>query len=113
MYILLYVVILVIILTLIETISQYHLKLYDESSFVKYYIMGIFGYVIIATILAHTFMFEKMGLVNHIWNIGSSISVVLIGYLYFNEQLTVYQLLGVSFGVVGILLMGGVMNQKN
>ncbi|ARF09967.1 hypothetical protein Indivirus_6_33 [Indivirus ILV1] len=115
MYVYLYIILLVILLTSIESCSQYNLKIFNKSQNIQYFILGSLGYVIISAILSYLFGFEKMGIVNNLWNVFSSISIVLIGYLFFKEKLSTIQTIGVILGVIGIGLMGidGYMNHKD
>jgi len=106
MYTYLYVILLIIILIAIETGSQYNLKLYNENKINYNLIFGIIGYILIALILSYSFGFEKMGIVNHAWNIGTSVTIILVGYMYFNEKLSTAQMVGVIFGLLGLVLMG-------
>ncbi len=112
MYIYLYIIILVILLTSIESFSQYNLKLFNKSKSIQYFLLGALGYVIISAMLSYLFGFEKMGIVNNMWNVCSSISIVLVGYLFFKEKLNTAQTIGVVLGVLGVALMGvdGYMN---
>jgi len=111
-YIYLYIIILVILLTAIESFSQYNLKLFNKSNSIYYFLIGALSYVIISAMLSYLFGFEKMGIVNNLWNVCSSISIVIIGYLFFKEKLSTVQLIGVILGILGVALMGidGYMN---
>ena len=111
-YIYVYIVIIVILLTTIETFSQYNLKLFNKSNSIYYFLLGALGYVIISAILSYLFGFEKMGIVNNMWNVCSSMSIVIVGYLFFKEKLSTVQLIGVILGILGVALMGidGYMN---
>jgi drug/metabolite transporter (DMT)-like permease len=106
MYEYLYVLFLVLFLILIETGSQYNLKLYNVAGISHNLLFGMVGYIIVALILTYSYNYGKMGIVNHLWNIGSSISVFIVGYLYFNEKLNKMQTIGVIFGLFGMILMG-------
>ena len=114
MHVYLYILIFVILLTLIEACSQYNLKLFNKSNNMQYFVIGAIGYVIISAIISYLFGFEKMGIVNNLWNVCSSIFIVIVGYLFFSEKLSTVQIIGVVFGVMGMALMGidGYMNHN-
>lgn len=115
MYIYLYIIILVILLTSIESFSQYNLKLFNKSNNIQYFLLGTLGFVIISFMLSYLFGFEKMGIVNNLWNVCSSIFIVIVGYLFFKEKLSTIQIIGIIFGVFGMTLMGvdGYMNHND
>lgn len=51
-------------------------------------------------------MNQTMGLFNVLWNVLSTVVVCLIGYFAFQEKMSLINLLGVIFSVIGIVLIG-------
>lgn len=100
-----YVILLILITTIVEAYSQYNLKMYNNYKTGYYFLIGALGYLIIAGLLTYSYNFGKMGIINVIWNIGSTILILLIGYFYFSEKLTTLQLFGVILAIVGLILM--------
>jgi multidrug transporter EmrE-like cation transporter len=49
---------------------------------------------------------QTMGLFNVLWNVLSTLTVCLIGYVVFEEKMSVTNLIGIIFSVVGIVLIG-------
>jgi multidrug transporter EmrE-like cation transporter len=49
---------------------------------------------------------QTMGLFNVLWNVLSTLTVCLIGYVAFEEKMSVTNLIGVIFSVLGIVLIG-------
>jgi len=93
-------------LALIEMIGQYNLKEYNIKHSYGHYLVGIFFYIITLTIYANMLSYEKIGIVNHLWNIFSSLFAFILGKLFFAEVLTFYEILGAMLSMAGIALMG-------
>ena len=49
---------------------------------------------------------QTMGIFNVLWNVLSTLTVCLIGYVVFEEKMSVTNLIGIIFSVVGIVLIG-------
>ena len=49
---------------------------------------------------------QTMGIFNVLWNVLSTLTVCLIGYVVFEEKMSVTNLIGVIFSVFGIVLIG-------
>lgn len=99
------VLILLTLITLIEQTSLYLFKKYELTGKTVYYIIGVIGYVIITALLVKSFEYAKIGIVNHSWNVASSICGFLIGYWFFSEKLTPMEIVGVFISVIGIIIM--------
>lgn len=95
-----------IFLTVIEMSAQYNLKKFNITDNYEFYIIGILLYVITATIFTKLLSYEKIGIVNHLWNIFSSLLGFLMGWMFFSEALTFSEMLGVVLSMLGIILMG-------
>lgn len=95
-----------LILTIIETYGQYNLKEYSLNKRVPYYLLGIILYVVSATIFMNLLSYEKVGVINLIWNIMSTLSVFIMGYLIFNESLNSYEMVGAMMAIIGLILLG-------
>jgi multidrug transporter EmrE-like cation transporter len=95
----------ILLLTLIEATGMYNLKR-------RNFIFGIICYGIVAIILGLSFDYEKIGIVNHGWNIFSSISGFLIGYFVFAEVLTNMEMLGVALSIIGLVILATAQSNK-
>lgn len=102
----LYIFLFVILLTIIEAFSQYNLKVFSQNNHIHYFIIGAIGYVLISAIISYLFGYEKMGIINNTFNVISSIVIVFIGYLFFQEKLSTVQIIGIIFGIFGMVLIG-------
>ncbi len=87
-----------ILMVIIETFGIYSIK--NKNLFI-----GIICYILVAIFLYILFLNNKSTLVNHTWNIFSSIFVFIIGYLFLNEKLTNKEFIGATIGLIGLYLM--------
>ena len=85
-------------MVIIETFGIYAIKK-------KHLLIGIICYIFSAIILYFLFLNNKDSVVNHTWNIFTSIFVFIIGYLFLNEKLSNKEFIGATVGLVGLYLM--------
>jgi multidrug transporter EmrE-like cation transporter len=87
-----------LILVFVEVYALYSLK--KQNLF-----RGIIGFIIVALLLYYLLKDKHIGIINHTWNLFSSLIIFLIGYLYFFERLSNLQIIGIIAGFIGLLLM--------
>ncbi len=64
--------------------------------------MAVVCYVVVCMLLLVSYRYKTMGMVNVIWS-GLSIVVILVaGIIFFNEQVTTYDKIGVILIIAGI-----------
>jgi len=95
-----------LIMTIVETYAQYNLKEYSLNNKLSYIVLGLLFYVVSAIMFMSLLSYEKVGIVNLIWNIMSTLLVFIMGYLVFNESLNSYELVGAVMAIVGLILLG-------
>ncbi len=66
--------------------------------------MAIYG-LIIPIIILKTLNYNGIGTVNLMWNILTTVSMVIIGYYYFNEKINHLHVLSLMFGIASIILL--------
>lgn len=94
-----------LLLTLLEVFAMYNLKKFNVTKDLYYYLFGIVIYIIVVNIFTFSFNYEKLGSMNHAWNIGSSIFGFIVGYFIFNESLNNTEFLGVGLSLVGLFIL--------
>ncbi len=80
----------------------------------RYYLiiaMILYG-LIIPIIMLKTLNYNGIGTVNLMWNILTTVSMVLIGYYYFNEKINHLHVLSLMFGIASILMLYIASNSK-
>ena len=91
-----------------EVVAQYflekHAKTGNDLSILL--ILGIICYMLVGYIYAIFLRHEDyVSLANSYWDIGSMIMVTLMGVLYFKEQLTTRQTIGIILIILATLLL--------
>jgi uncharacterized membrane protein len=89
-----------------ETFSQFALeKMITTNNFI-YLLLGCIGYVVVALLYFLVLKSgQKLAIANVIWNIGSSISVFIIGTFYFKQKISFKQLIGIALAIFAGLLL--------
>jgi uncharacterized membrane protein len=98
----------IIILSLIatETAALYFIQGAADNGLQSYLVLGVFIYVFIP--ILYFLLLKKgdeVGIANIAFNAGTNISVLFMGYLFYNQKLTKKQLLGVLAIIIGTLLL--------
>lgn len=63
-------------------------------------------YILILYLLLKTYDYSHFAISNALWDSGTVIGTSLVGYFYFNEKFNNYEYLGLSFVVIGALIIG-------
>ena len=97
-----------IILTVIiiaELITWYSLKKQhlEKDKFYLYIYFSMF--LVIPVLLLLAVKYEKIIITNMMWNIASTILVLLLGYFIFKEHITTYQYIGICLGLLSIVFL--------
>lgn len=104
-------IILLLILISTETAAQFFLEKYVHSPFWFSFVIGVILYGIVAvlyTYILHAFKHKSNGLTysNIVWNTGTTVSVTLVGWAIFQQNLTKVQSLGIFVTILGVMLVG-------
>ncbi len=70
-----------------------------------YFIYGMLLYILVAILLRKSFNIRGMAVVNTLWSALSVITVAGIGYLYFGEQLTHWEVIAVGLASIAAGIM--------
>ena len=87
-----------------EVLGTSSLHLFSEHLWLKYSLMGIF------ITLSYIFMSFSLKAISisiayAMWEVLGIILITLIGFVFFNEVLSLYQKLGILLGTIGIILI--------
>jgi multidrug transporter EmrE-like cation transporter len=95
-----------IALALSETIAMTALTKYSKSYNTLYLIAGIVLYgIAIPYMVISSLNFSGIGTVNLLWNILTTVSMVIIGYSLFNEKLNHLHIVSLLLGVASIIIL--------
>jgi multidrug transporter EmrE-like cation transporter len=102
-YILLLIIVLISICELIGQSCLKYLNIHDAQY--HYYLFGVFAYALVCWLLLQSYNYKGMGMVNVLWS-GMSILVILTAsIIMFNEQLTLYDKIGIVLILLGMFLV--------
>lgn len=103
MMILIYVVFMVVF----ETMAHHSFKKCHIDGHTYQYILGVIFYACVGFCLIRAYQYEykSMGIINVIWSSLSVLSIILVGYFYWGENITNMEILGVIFVVIGLILV--------
>lgn len=91
-----------------EFLALYSIKKYKKSKDNKYVLLSVLGYSLVAlTLIRIVDKNDSVSLTNVTWNILSSMYGLFIGYILFTEEITTKQFLGITVGVISLLLING------
>lgn len=93
-------------LALCETSAQFSVKKYYDSGEIYFFFIGWLFYLCVITILYYTYSITNFAIANAIWSSLTIILTTAITIFYFKDKLNTMELLGISFVILGILLLG-------
>ena len=96
---------LICVIVLFESIAQYHIKQSKVNNNMLYILIAIASYSIICLLLHKCYDFMGMGITNFVWSIISIISILTIGVIAFDENITQNDILGVLLAISGLYLI--------
>lgn len=93
-------------LALSETAAMTALTKYSKSHNNNYLIAGIVLYgIVIPYMIIISLNFNGIGTLNLLWNILTTVSMIIIGYYIFNENINHLHLLSLLFGIASIVIL--------
>ncbi len=96
---------LIALIVLFESIAQYHIKKSKVSRNVLFFLVALMSYSIVCLLLGKCYDFNGLGITNFVWSIASIVTMILIGHIFFNEEITQYDIIGMLLSVSGLYLI--------
>ncbi|MCE3038503.1 DMT family transporter [Helicobacter anatolicus] len=93
-----------IIAIIAEVLGSSSLKMFEDNYLLKYLLMGgfiTFSYFFVGMAVKHI----SIGLAYAMWEALGVVLISLIGMVFFGENLSIYQKIGILFSVVGIIFI--------
>lgn len=106
--------VLIILVVIAESFAQNYIKESSLSQNKNYLFISVFFYGFVCYFLYTLYRFNNMGPIFLLWSITSSLSVYSLGYLFYGEPISLYDLVGVAFCALGLYLVfaGGHSHKK-
>lgn len=92
----------ILAIVLFESIAQYHIKKSRETENLIYLLVGMFSYSIVCCLLHKCYAYDGMGSTNLTWSVLSICSMMVIGHVLFNEEVNMFDFIGVTMCFVGL-----------
>lgn len=93
-------------LALSESLAMTAITKYYKSDKIYYLIAGIALYgIVIPYMIISSLNFSGIGTVNFLWNIISTVCMIIIGYYLFNEKVSHLHLISLLLGIASIILL--------
>ena len=103
------------LMSILDIIMESSVKLFDISNKNKFIILAMLIYSLQPLLFYNVMKQGKygIGITNILWNIISSIIVLLFGISYFNEKINKIQIIGIVFGILSLYLIDYKKNNIN
>jgi multidrug transporter EmrE-like cation transporter len=88
-----------------ESIAQYHIKKSKIKNNNLYLLVAFLSYSIVCLLLNKCYDFNGMGITNFVWSVLSIVTMLIIGVVAFNEDITKYDLIGIVISMIGLYLI--------
>lgn len=95
---------LILLIVLFENFAQYNIKKNLLKNNIFFILLAVASYGIVCLLLGKCYEINNagVGITNFIWSILSIISVLIMGYIIFNEKITKYDMYGIVLCTVGL-----------
>jgi multidrug transporter EmrE-like cation transporter len=87
------------------TIGDLFMKKWVVSNFFWIYIIGMFFYIIGLNFLAFSFKYKNIAVASVIFILINIITLLLFSYFYFKEKLGIYEIAGITLGIIAIIML--------
>jgi len=100
-----YYILLIAVIVIFESIAQYHISESKRRNSILFFLLAIASYSVVCLLLHKCYDFGGMAMTNFTWYTLSIVSIVLIGFLGFDESITRYDLIGLVMAIGGLYLI--------
>ena len=88
-----------------ESVAQYHIKKSKINNNYIYLLVAILSYSIVCLLLNKCYEFNGVGMTNFVWSILSIVTMLILGVVVFNENVTKYDIIGICLSISGLYLI--------
>jgi multidrug transporter EmrE-like cation transporter len=94
-----------VILATVEIIAMTLVTNYAKNGNKTHFVLSCLLYAILPFIIVYALKFQGIGTVNFMWNIISTISMIIIGYYVFNDSVTNLHYISFMLGFSAIVVL--------
>jgi len=96
---------LIVVIVIFESIAQFHISESKRRNSIIFFLLAIASYSVVCLLLHKCYDFGGMAMTNFTWYTLSILSIVIIGFLGFNESITRYDIIGLVMTICGLYLI--------
>ena len=100
-----YYILLIVVIVIFESIAQFHISESKRRNSIIFFLLAIASYSVVCLLLHKCYDFGGMAMTNFTWYTLSILSIVIIGFLGFNESITRYDIIGLVMTICGLYLI--------
>jgi len=97
--------VLVFIGGIILTAGDIVLKKWVVTSYNHFYVLGLVLYFISMNFLAQSYKYEDIAIASMIMVIFNILTLTLVGYFVFKENITAYEIMGIALGITALIFL--------
>ena len=97
--------VLVFIGGIILTAGDIVLKKWVVTSYASFYVLGLILYFISMNFLAQSYKYEDIAIASMIMVIFNILTLTLVGYFVFKENITAYEIMGIVLGITALIFL--------
>ncbi|MBA3733293.1 EamA family transporter [Patescibacteria group bacterium] len=100
--------IIIICLAIVGVSADYFIKLSGNSEkyiIISYFFIGMVIYALTAFGWFYVMKNTRLSVLGIIYSVSTSVLLLMIGVIFFKEQLTVYNVIGVVLGIISIIFL--------
>lgn len=101
----------ILLITAIDVIGWYCIKKYHLTGNYYFFLTTLTAYILMPILILKVLPYEGIGNTNMIWNVMSTILVLLVGCVIYKESINHGQFIGILFGILSIVLI--CVNEKS
>lgn len=90
---------------IVLTVGDVMFKLWAESPNPALYTAGLLVYLFGLTFLAQSFKYENIAVASALFVIFNILSLLLVSWIYFDEKISLLQMIGLLLAIASILLL--------
>lgn len=100
-----YYILLIFIIVIFESVAQYHISESKRRNSVIFFLLAIASYSVVCLLLHKCYDISGMATTNFTWYTLSILSIVVIGFVGFDEKITRYDISGIILAISGLYLI--------
>jgi small multidrug resistance pump len=95
----------IVMVAVLEAFAQSSVQLAHQTKAYYHILVAVVAYALVCVFLIEAYKYKGAGLVNVLWSGITMVLMIAIGHFVFNEHISTLEWLGISFIIVGIMIV--------